>query len=102
VSGSHAFLRFLVDEKRGQGMKVGILTTEEAKGDFQADVVLACGQREKLETVASSLYETLRAFNETDIDIIFSEQFPEQGVGQAIMNRLNKAAGHRIIREVTH
>jgi L-threonylcarbamoyladenylate synthase len=102
VSGSHAFLQCLVDEKRGQGMKVGILTTEDAKGDFQADVVLACGQREKLETVASSLYETLRAFNETDIDIIFSEQFPEQGVGQAIMNRLNKAAGHRIIREVTH
>jgi L-threonylcarbamoyladenylate synthase len=99
VSGSHAFLQELVNERRSQGIKVGILTTEEAKADYQADLVLACGQRAKLETVASSLYETLRAFNEANVEIIFSEQFPETGVGQAIMNRLSKAAGHKVISE---
>lgn len=99
VSGSHTFLQKLVDEKRAEGIKVGVLTTEEAKNDFQADIVIPCGRREQLETVASSLYETLRAFNEADIEVIFSETFPEQGVGQAIMNRLMKAASHRIIKE---
>jgi L-threonylcarbamoyladenylate synthase len=99
VSGSRTFLQQLVDEKRAEGIKVGVLTTEEAKDDFQADIVISCGRREQLETVASSLYETLRAFNEADIEVIFSEMFPEQGVGQAIMNRLNKAASHRIITE---
>ena len=99
VSGSHAFVQRLVNEKREQGIKVGVLTTEEAVGDYQADVVRACGQREKLETVASALYETLRAFNDDQVEIIFSEQFPETGVGQAIMNRLSKAAGHKVISE---
>jgi L-threonylcarbamoyladenylate synthase len=99
VSGSHSFLQKLVDEKRGEGVKVGVLTTEEAKGDFRADVVIACGQRENLETVATALYETLRKFNEEQVDVIFSEMFPETGVGQAIMNRLSKAAGNRVIFE---
>mgnify|MGYP000987943882 CR=1 FL=1 len=99
VDGSHEFLQALVNEKRAQGAKVGILTTEEAQNDYQADVVLACGRRTKLETVASALYETLREFNEADVEVIFSEIFPETGVGQAIMNRLSKAAGNRVIEE---
>lgn len=99
VDGSHDFLQTLVNEKRTQGAKVGILTTEEALNDYQADVVLACGQRGKPETVAAALYETLRAFNEADVEVIFSEIFPETGVGQAIMNRLSKAAGNRVIVE---
>lgn len=99
VEGSHRFLQTLIEEKRTDGMKVGVLTTEEAQNDFQADVVIACGQRERLETVAGSLYEALRDFNEAGVDIIYSETFPEHGVGQAIMNRLNKAAGNKLIRE---
>lgn len=99
VAGSPSFMQQLVNEKREQGLKVGILTTEESVSDYQADLILACGQKEKLETVASALYQTLRAFNESEVEIIFSEQFPETGVGQAIMNRLNKAAGHRVISE---
>jgi len=44
------------------------------------------------------LYDTLRAFNKYELDIIYSEVFPEEGVGLAVMNRLQKAAGHRILR----
>ena len=32
------------------------------------------------------------------IDIIYSEEFPVSGVGRAIMNRLLKSAGYKIIR----
>ncbi|AGK56043.1 L-threonylcarbamoyladenylate synthase [Bacillus sp. 1NLA3E] len=99
VSGSQTFLQKLVSEAQGEGLKVGVLTTKEAQDDYQADIVLACGQREKLESVAASLYETLRAFNEAEVGIIFSEIFPENGVGGAIMNRLTKAAGNRVITE---
>jgi L-threonylcarbamoyladenylate synthase len=99
VDGSHNFLQKLVNEKRESGHKVGVLTTAEAAGDYEADLVLACGWREQLESVATSLYETLRTFNESDVDVIFSEIFPEQGVGVAIMNRLTKAAGNQIISE---
>lgn len=99
VNGSHAFLQKLVKEEQAAGKKVGILTTEEAVGDYKADLVLACGRRNALETVATSLYETLRSFNDAEIDVIFSEMFPEDGVGQAIMNRLTKAAANQVITE---
>ena len=44
--------------------------------------MFTCGQREDLETVASSIYEALRSFNKVNIDIIYSEIFPNVGVGK--------------------
>ncbi|WP_442596926.1 L-threonylcarbamoyladenylate synthase [Neobacillus sp. D3-1R] len=99
VNGSKLFLDSLVAEKKAEGLRVGVLTTEEQVGAYEADVVLACGYRSDLETVASRLYQTLRSFNDAGVDIIFSEMFPNEGVGQAIMNRLEKAAGHRVLVE---
>lgn len=99
VSGSKEFLQKLVVEKKSEGLRVGILATEESKQQYQADIILACGERAKLETVASSLYEVLRKFNQEKVDIIYSEVFPSTGVGHAIMNRLQKAAGNKMIVE---
>lgn len=99
VSGSRGFLQQLVDEKRREGLQVGVLTTKEYQHDYKADVVLACGERADLESVAAALYDTLRRFNQLNVDVIFSEMFPGSGVGEAIMNRLQKAAGHKVITE---
>ncbi|UAC50110.1 threonylcarbamoyl-AMP synthase [Bacillus aquiflavi] len=100
VEGSRSFLQQLADEKRAAGLRIGILTTEEYKDEYEADVVLACGERRNLESVASHLYETLRTFNDLQVDIIYGEVFPPIGVGQAIMNRLSKAAGNQLIKEI--
>ncbi|MEH7352184.1 L-threonylcarbamoyladenylate synthase [Neobacillus drentensis] len=99
VSGTAEFLQSLVEEKRSEGLKVGVLTTEENASVYQADLVLACGRRAELETVATGLYDTLRKFNQENVDVIFSEMFPNTGVGYAIMNRLQKAAGNKLIIE---
>jgi L-threonylcarbamoyladenylate synthase len=99
VSGSQSFLQTLIEEKQKEGLRVGVLATEESVESYQCDVAIACGKRAELETVATALYETLRAFNEEKVDIIFSEMFPNTGVGHAIMNRLQKAAGNKIISE---
>jgi L-threonylcarbamoyladenylate synthase len=99
VEGDRAFLQHLVEERKKNGAKVGVLTTEENKQFYKADVVLACGRRGELHTVASNLYQVLRRFDETDVGIIYSESFPAQGIGEAIMNRLKKAAGNHIISE---
>lgn len=99
VNGSREFLQSLVNEYHKEGKRVGVLTTAEAFNDYDADVVKACGERNDLATVAAQLYSTLREFNETNVDLILSETFPSTGVGQAIMNRLLKAAGHKIISE---
>ncbi|AIM16420.1 MULTISPECIES: L-threonylcarbamoyladenylate synthase [Neobacillus] len=99
VSGTREFLQRLVEEKQKEGLRVGVLTTEEFAGEYEADEVLICGQRSELDTVASALYDVLRRFNQLNVDIIFSEMFPNIGVGHAIMNRLEKAAGNKVIVE---
>ncbi|QIZ05793.1 threonylcarbamoyl-AMP synthase [Priestia megaterium] len=99
VSGTTKFLQRLIQEKRMEGLRVGVLTTEEQADVYEADVVLACGKRADLETVAAALYDTLRRFNLEKVDVIYSEIFPNEGVGNAIMNRLQKAAGNKLIAE---
>ncbi|MCX2839876.1 threonylcarbamoyl-AMP synthase, partial [Salinimicrobium sp. MT39] len=97
VKGEREDIQRLILEKQQEGLKVGVLTTEENENFYQADKVIACGSRKNLDSVAGSLYDTLRNFNSADLDLILSEMFPDEGVGQAIMNRLVKAAGYRII-----
>jgi L-threonylcarbamoyladenylate synthase len=99
VDGTREEIQQLVNEKRNAGMKVGVMTTKENSGFYDANIVIACGERARLETVAEALYDTLRAFNQEDLDILFGEIFPEQGVGQAIMNRLSKASGLPVIQK---
>ncbi|ENQ3079604.1 L-threonylcarbamoyladenylate synthase [Bacillus sp. WLY-B-L8] len=99
VEGSRTFIQQLVDNKKQEGYKVGVLTTEEYEHVYKADVVLSCGKRSELATVATKLYDVLRTFDASGVDIIFSESFPSEGIGSAIMNRLTKAAGHQIIFE---
>ncbi|HFK1789206.1 TPA: L-threonylcarbamoyladenylate synthase [Bacillus pacificus] len=99
VEGSREFIQSLADEKKEEGFKVGVLTTEEYQHVYNADVVLSCGVRSDLASVATKLYDVLRTFDASEVDVIFSESFPNEGIGNAIMNRLTKAAGHQIITE---
>ena len=46
----------------------------------------------------SHIGKVLREFDDESIDVMFSESFDDSGIGQAIMNRLLKAAGHCVIR----
>lgn len=75
-----------------QGLRVGVLTTEERVADYDADVIVACGRRESLTTVAQKLYDSLRTFDDQKVEVIYAEAFPKEGIGIAIMNRLEKAA----------
>jgi len=99
IAGSPTFIQSKIDEACESGKKVGILTVVEREELYQADVVVASGTETDLATVAGTMYDSLRKFDHTDVDIIFGETFPEAGLGNAIMNRLRKAAGNRMINE---
>lgn len=99
LDGSEYWIQEKINEERRQGLKVGVLASAESASFYDADVVLDCGSHTDLSTVARQLYDRLRAFDQTEVDVIFSEVFPRQGFGVAIMNRLEKAAGYRIIQE---
>jgi len=60
--------------------------------------VVTAGRRDRPGTVAAELYSALRRFNEMGVDIIIAEGLEEKGVGLAVMNRLKKAAGGRIVQ----
>lgn len=88
----------LAAEKLLEGYKVGIICTDETRDSYPAGMVRSIGQRAKEETVAHNLYAVLREFDDLGAQYLFSEGFPADHLGQAIMNRLNKAAGYRIVK----
>ena len=79
------------------GVKVGVIGSEEAVHKYKATVVKNIGSRTDEKAIAKNLYLLLREFDEEEVELIFSEGFKDTGVGQAIMNRLLKAAGHKVI-----
>ncbi|MCR5637889.1 MAG: threonylcarbamoyl-AMP synthase [Lachnospiraceae bacterium] len=80
-----------------EGKKVGIICTDETRDKYKADVIKSAGNRKDERTVAKQLFKILREFDDEDVDVMFSESFDDSGIGQAIMNRLLKAAGHNVI-----
>lgn len=88
----------LVREKSNQGHKTIVITTEEHKELYDCENILLIGSETNTETIAAKLYAVLRKCDELGAEYIYTESFHQGELGGAIMNRLIKAAGHRVIR----
>ena len=84
-------------ESHRNGKKVAVIATEETKDKYAADVVLNIGARQDEDSIARHMYKILRECDKLDVEVIFSESFKTPRIGQAIMNRLLKAAAHQVI-----
>jgi len=74
------------------GKKIGVLASREyAKNYKDADVVVL-GLRKRPDLCAKNLFSSLRKFDKLGVDVILAENFPEAGIGAALMERLRKAA----------
>lgn len=87
----------LTAAKRAEGKKVAVIATEETKERYDAQIILSMGRRSDEDAIAQHLYKILRECDELDVGEIYSECFQTPRIGQAIMNRLLKAAGHMVI-----
>ncbi|MGG4440156.1 L-threonylcarbamoyladenylate synthase [Brevibacillus fortis] len=91
----------MLQHAKQHGQKTGVLATEETAPFWQshtaADVVLVVGSQSDLEVVAQQLYAVLREFDDQEVQYIVGETFPRNGLGMAVMNRLEKAAGGRVL-----
>jgi len=85
----------LVDHKKNK--KTGVIATDQTKDKYNADVVYSAGNINDKEQIAHRLFSILRAFDDENVEVIYSESFSDEGLGTAVMNRLLKAAGHNII-----
>lgn len=88
----------LTKEAIKRGEKVGIMASQETADRYLEGNVQIVGSHKNEATVAHNLFAVLRAFDEQHVDRIYSEGFSNKNVGQAVMNRLIKAAGHTIIK----
>ena len=80
-----------------EGRAVGIIATNETIPYYTHGIVKNIGTRDNEKTIARNLYSVLREFDAEDVENIYSESFAAQGIGNAIMNRLEKAAGYQRI-----
>ena len=88
--------RELIEEYSERGRRVGVLYLGRSGYGLRDEISL--GDAEDLRTVAKNLFASIRELDAKEVDVIITEGVEERGLGLAIMNRLKKASGGRIIR----
>lgn len=92
-----AQIRILAEQQIREGRKAGIICTDETKDFYPYGDVKSIGARSDEASIARHLYGILREFDSDEVEVIYSEAFDTPEMGQAIMNRLLKAAGHKLL-----
>ena len=82
-------------EKKGE--RIGVIASAESAGCYQGGIVRTIGSRSDELSISRHLFGILRDFDTLAVDCIYSESFDTPQMGQAIMNRLMKAAGHQVL-----
>ena len=83
--------------------KIAILCAEETsrlyKETFEEEEIFikVLGSKRNPLSMTHNLFRILRECDAEGINLILSESYPEEGVGFALMNRMKKAAGQKII-----
>ena len=109
------------EDKLKAGFKVGILTSDELFTEYESLIYKYSGNKENIKAdgnykdsgevivinigshkdeaaVAAGLFDALRQFDNTRAQYIYAESFDSDNIGQAIMNRLMKAAGYHMVK----
>lgn len=93
-------------EEEGRGFpreKIAVFCAEETKHFYQemaekeGIVLKVLGRRDEPLSMTHNLFRLLRECDEEGIELILSEGYSEKGIGFALMNRMKKAAGQKII-----
>lgn len=87
----------LVMQKEQEGYKVGIIATKQSIDSYKRGIIKNIGNRNNQEEIAKHLFAILRELDQIGVDYIYVEAFNNKDFGQAIMNRLIKAAGYKVI-----
>lgn len=93
-----AALRAETLTQTGAGRRVGLLVPEEDRPLFDGlpALIVAPGPRADLAQTARGLFAALRALDAAGVDVILARQFPPEGLGRALADRLLRAAGGRV------
>ena len=87
----------LAAEAAAEGKKAAVLTTRDQADKYSSENIILLGEGASGEEVAKHLYSALRECDDIGAELIYSESFNRDELGGAIMNRLLKAAGQKLI-----
>ena len=91
------YINAQIEQDKGKHKTTGVIGTDASISKYHADVCKSAGDRNDENAIARELYRILREFDDENVEIIYAESFETSGFGQAIMNRLLKAAGHKVV-----
>ena len=80
------------------GEKSGVICFDEFAQRFPDHIVESIGPAGDKAEQARRVFDALRAFDATDVTEIYAQCPDPSGIGLAVSNRLNKAAGFHIVR----
>ncbi len=87
----------LIIEYSKNGQSVGVLATDQTREKYVGATVISLGDRGTPNSIAANLFYSLREFDKKMIQIILAEAVEEIEIGVAIMDRMYKAAGNKVI-----
>ncbi|GAA0605392.1 L-threonylcarbamoyladenylate synthase [Virgibacillus siamensis] len=90
VEGSPEKIQAVINRAQKEHKQVGVMASNQTAEKLQADQMISLGGN--MQEIAANLYDVLREFKNGDTDLILCETFPTENIGQAVMNRLEKAA----------
>lgn len=93
-----AKINALVAEQEAQGYRVAVLCAEETRNQYSCENVFSLGSLTSEKEISSHLFAALRTFDTEQIEVIYSENFENTKLANAIMNRLRKAAGYQTLQ----
>lgn len=84
--------------------RIAVICTEECQQELlqkgfpvEGHILKTCGSRKNKDSIAHNLFELLREMDEEDAGFIITEGCSEEDLGQAVMNRMKKAAAWQIV-----
>ena len=72
--------------------RCALLAWNPIKNDQRFVAIRNLSEKQELREAAANLFGYLRELDQLDVDLIVAEQVPEQGLGAAILDRLQRAS----------
>src|SRR5437588_586428 len=86
----------IVDDLRSfaplTNQRCALLAWNPIKNDQRFVAIRNLSEKQELREAAANLFRYLRELDQLDVDLIVAEQVPEQGLGAAILDRLQRAS----------
>lgn len=95
----------LIDDAKSyspkNGQRVGLLSWHPSRGGLQFVAARNLSEQQDLREAAANLFRYLRELDALGLDLIVAERVPSQGLGAAILDRLERAShGYSVAPEM--